>query len=157
MTDSWPNCISTTQCHIVKEVASPPKNFITPSLTFSLSDCNQGEDIQLTDSPAPWMSDRRWSSWSVFSNCKVKSEANVNNAILSFCSVMAPLIAEYDRHMNDMTAQLKKYQVNKEIFPRVRTCFILSHCFVFCFFPTGADVWRETKIGRACQGEWKVE
>lgn len=26
-------------------------------------------------------------------------------------SVMAPLIAEYDRHMDEMTEQLQKYQV----------------------------------------------
>lgn len=46
-----------------------------------------------------------------------KSKTNiVTNAFLSFCSVMAPLIAEYDRHINDMASQLEKYQVNYEIF-----------------------------------------
>lgn len=27
-------------------------------------------------------------------------------------SIMAPLIAEYDRHIDEMTQQLQKYQVN---------------------------------------------
>ncbi|XP_061589071.1 sodium channel and clathrin linker 1 [Cololabis saira] len=44
---------------------------------------SQVEDGQRTESPAPWLSDR---------------------------GIMAPLIAEYDRHMDDMTQQLQKYQ-----------------------------------------------
>lgn len=29
------------------------------------------------------------------------------------CSIMAPLIAEYDRHMDEMTEQLQRYQVKQ--------------------------------------------
>lgn len=38
---------------------------------------------------------------------------------------MAPLIAEYDRHINDMGSQLKKYQVNDEILQQVHTDVVL--------------------------------
>ncbi|KAK9539651.1 hypothetical protein VZT92_002154 [Zoarces viviparus] len=41
------------------------------------------EEARRADSPSPWISDR---------------------------SIMAPLIAEYDRHMDEMTEQLQKYQ-----------------------------------------------
>ncbi|KAM4603621.1 sodium channel and clathrin linker 1 [Polymixia lowei] len=44
----------------------------------------QVEEMRHTQSPAPWISDR---------------------------SIMAPLIAEYDRHMDEMTEQLHRYQV----------------------------------------------
>ncbi|XP_074551921.1 sodium channel and clathrin linker 1 isoform X2 [Halichoeres trimaculatus] len=44
---------------------------------------SQVEETRQSESTAPWLSDR---------------------------SVMAPLIAEYDRHMNEMTEQLKTYQ-----------------------------------------------
>ncbi|XP_030000953.1 sodium channel and clathrin linker 1 [Sphaeramia orbicularis] len=44
----------------------------------------QVEETGQTESPAPWISDR---------------------------SIMAPLIAEYDRHMDEMTEQLQRYQV----------------------------------------------
>ncbi|XP_076001908.1 sodium channel and clathrin linker 1 [Genypterus blacodes] len=44
----------------------------------------QVEESRQTESPAPWMSDR---------------------------SIMAPLIAEYDHHMEEMTEQLQRYQV----------------------------------------------
>ncbi|KAL1023854.1 hypothetical protein UPYG_G00047260 [Umbra pygmaea] len=44
----------------------------------------QGEDAGQTETPAPWLSDR---------------------------SIMAPLIAEYDRHMDEMTEQLQRYQM----------------------------------------------
>ncbi|KAM6940424.1 sodium channel and clathrin linker 1 [Xenentodon cancila] len=44
---------------------------------------SQVEEGQRTESPAPWLSDR---------------------------GIMAPLLAEYDRHMDDMTRQLQKYQ-----------------------------------------------
>ncbi|KAM4583915.1 sodium channel and clathrin linker 1 [Odontesthes bonariensis] len=43
----------------------------------------QVEGAQRAESPAPWLSDR---------------------------GIMAPLIAEYDRHMDEMTEQLQKYQ-----------------------------------------------
>ncbi|KAM9770218.1 sodium channel and clathrin linker 1 [Menidia menidia] len=43
----------------------------------------QVEEVQRVQSPAPWLSDR---------------------------GIMAPLIAEYDRHMDEMTEQLQKYQ-----------------------------------------------
>lgn len=101
-------------------------NSITPSLTSSLSDCYQGEDIRMAESTAPWISDRRWNSLSLFlwqMACPIrmiKPKTNtINNVILSLCSTMAPLIAEYDQHINDMTVQLKKYQVNQEIFQQV--------------------------------------
>lgn len=44
---------------------------------------SQLEEAQQTESPAPWLSDR---------------------------GIMAPLIAEYDRHVDEMTEQLRKYQ-----------------------------------------------
>ncbi|XP_067440239.1 sodium channel and clathrin linker 1 isoform X1 [Thunnus thynnus] len=49
------------------------------------STSSQVEEARLAESPAPWISDR---------------------------SIMAPLIAEYDRHMDEMTEQLQKYQVS---------------------------------------------
>lgn len=63
----------------------------------------------------------------------IKPKANtVNDVILSLCSVMAPLIAEYDRHINDMTVQLKKYQVNEEIFQQVtQTYKYTKHTHLF--------------------------
>ncbi|XP_026216696.1 sodium channel and clathrin linker 1 isoform X2 [Anabas testudineus] len=47
------------------------------------STSSQAEGVRHTESPPPWISDR---------------------------SVMAPLIAEYDRHMDEMTEQLQRYQ-----------------------------------------------
>ncbi|KAI3352270.1 hypothetical protein L3Q82_005249 [Scortum barcoo] len=47
------------------------------------STTSQVEEARRTESPAPWITDR---------------------------SVMAPLIAEYDRHMEEMTEQLQRYQ-----------------------------------------------
>lgn len=44
---------------------------------------SQLDEAQQTESPAPWLSDR---------------------------GIMAPLIAEYDRHVDEMTEQLRKYQ-----------------------------------------------
>ncbi|XP_035516234.1 sodium channel and clathrin linker 1 isoform X2 [Morone saxatilis] len=44
---------------------------------------SQVEEARRAESPAPWISDR---------------------------SIMAPLIAEYDRHMDEMTEQLQRYQ-----------------------------------------------
>uniref|UniRef100_A0A6Q2Z494 Sodium channel and clathrin linker 1 n=1 Tax=Esox lucius TaxID=8010 RepID=A0A6Q2Z494_ESOLU len=44
----------------------------------------QGEEARQTEAAAPWLSDR---------------------------GVMAPLVAEYDRHMDEMTGQLQRYQV----------------------------------------------
>ncbi|XP_068585159.1 sodium channel and clathrin linker 1 [Cebidichthys violaceus] len=44
---------------------------------------SRAEEAGRTESPSPWLSDR---------------------------SIMAPLIAEYDRHMEEMTEQLQKYQ-----------------------------------------------
>ncbi|KAJ8000570.1 hypothetical protein DPEC_G00181760 [Dallia pectoralis] len=44
----------------------------------------QGEDVRQTGTTAPWLSDH---------------------------GVMAPLVAEYDRHMDEMTAQLQRYQM----------------------------------------------
>ncbi|XP_044202274.1 sodium channel and clathrin linker 1 isoform X2 [Thunnus albacares] len=49
------------------------------------STSSQVEEARRAESPAPWISDR---------------------------SIMAPLIAEYDRHMDEMTEQLQKYQVS---------------------------------------------
>ncbi|CAK6962965.1 sodium channel and clathrin linker 1 [Scomber scombrus] len=49
------------------------------------STSSQVEEARPAESPAPWISDR---------------------------SIMAPLIAEYDRHMDEMTEQLQKYQVS---------------------------------------------
>ncbi|KAM7393702.1 hypothetical protein PAMP_020555 [Pampus punctatissimus] len=49
------------------------------------STSSQVEEARQAESPAPWISDR---------------------------STMAPLIAEYDRHMDEMTEQLQKYQVS---------------------------------------------
>ncbi|XP_064859633.1 sodium channel and clathrin linker 1 isoform X2 [Oncorhynchus nerka] len=44
----------------------------------------QGEEETHTETPAPWLSDQ---------------------------SIMAPLLSEYDRHMDDMTEQLQSYQM----------------------------------------------
>ncbi|XP_031670376.1 sodium channel and clathrin linker 1 isoform X2 [Oncorhynchus kisutch] len=44
----------------------------------------QGEEERHTETPAPWLSDQ---------------------------SIMAPLLSEYDRHMDDMTEQLQSYQM----------------------------------------------
>ncbi len=41
---------------------------------------------------------------------KVHCRANNIIALLSY-STMAPLIAEYDRHMDEMTEELQRYQV----------------------------------------------
>ncbi|KAM8772636.1 sodium channel and clathrin linker 1 isoform 2-T2 [Acanthopagrus schlegelii] len=49
----------------------------------SQSTSSQVEEARRTESPAPWISDR---------------------------SIMAPLISEYDRHMDEMTEQLQRYQ-----------------------------------------------
>ncbi|XP_073329820.1 sodium channel and clathrin linker 1 [Pagrus major] len=49
----------------------------------SQSTSSQVEEARRAESPAPWISDR---------------------------SIMAPLIAEYDRHMDEMTEQLQRYQ-----------------------------------------------
>lgn len=63
----------------------------------------------------------------------IKPKANtVNDVILSLCSVMAPLIAEYDRHINDMTVQLKKYQVNEEIFQQVTQTYTPTSLYKSC-------------------------
>ncbi|XP_071360022.1 sodium channel and clathrin linker 1 isoform X2 [Trachinotus anak] len=48
------------------------------------STSSQVEEARRAESPVPWISDR---------------------------SIMAPLIAEYDRHMDEMTEQLQRYQV----------------------------------------------
>ncbi|KAG7222919.1 hypothetical protein INR49_015972, partial [Caranx melampygus] len=48
------------------------------------STSSQIEEARQAESPAPWISDR---------------------------SIMAPLIAEYDRHMDEMTEQLQRYQM----------------------------------------------
>lgn len=45
---------------------------------------------------------------------------------------MAPLIAEYDRHINDMTVQLKKYQVNEEIFQQVTQTYTPTSFYKSC-------------------------
>ncbi|XP_037546603.1 sodium channel and clathrin linker 1 [Nematolebias whitei] len=44
---------------------------------------SQGKETQQTEAPAPWLSDR---------------------------GLMAPLVVEYDQHMDEMTEQLQKYQ-----------------------------------------------
>ncbi|KAK6324531.1 hypothetical protein J4Q44_G00038730 [Coregonus suidteri] len=44
----------------------------------------QGEEARHAETPAPWLSDR---------------------------SIMVPLLSEYDRHMDDMTEQLQRYQM----------------------------------------------
>ncbi|XP_036933724.1 sodium channel and clathrin linker 1 [Acanthopagrus latus] len=49
----------------------------------SQSTSSQVEEARRAESPAPWISDR---------------------------SIMAPLISEYDRHMDEMTEQLQRYQ-----------------------------------------------
>uniref|UniRef100_A0A3P9BWF2 Sodium channel and clathrin linker 1 n=1 Tax=Maylandia zebra TaxID=106582 RepID=A0A3P9BWF2_9CICH len=49
----------------------------------ALSTSSQVEEERRTESPVPWISDR---------------------------GIMAPLIAEYDRHMEEMTEQLQRYQ-----------------------------------------------
>uniref|UniRef100_A0A3Q3IE87 Sodium channel and clathrin linker 1 n=1 Tax=Monopterus albus TaxID=43700 RepID=A0A3Q3IE87_MONAL len=48
------------------------------------STMSQGEEVRQAESPSPWISDT---------------------------SMMAPLIAEYDQHMEEMTEQLKKYEM----------------------------------------------
>ncbi|XP_037620960.1 sodium channel and clathrin linker 1 isoform X1 [Sebastes umbrosus] len=47
------------------------------------STSSQVDEARRSESPAPWISDR---------------------------SIMAPLVAEYDRHMNEMTEQLQRYE-----------------------------------------------
>lgn len=46
---------------------------------------------------------------------------------------MAPLIAEYDRHIHDMTVQLKKYQVNENKSHQVTKTYQYSE-FIPCWF-----------------------
>uniref|UniRef100_A0A3Q1KDE0 Sodium channel and clathrin linker 1 n=1 Tax=Anabas testudineus TaxID=64144 RepID=A0A3Q1KDE0_ANATE len=46
---------------------------------------------------------------------------HTNDIIIHLCySVMAPLIAEYDRHMDEMTEQLQRYQVKKQLHAELR-------------------------------------
>lgn len=101
---------------------------------------NQVEEARQAESPAPWISDRRSGTTKVcvsptnslthfrdapesFKICKsffhdsqhiladVHALKTTSDIINLHYSIMAPLIAEYDRHMDDMTEQLQRYQV----------------------------------------------
>lgn len=56
------------------------------------------------------------------------------------CSVMAPLIAEYDRHMNEMTEQLQTYQVKDGNVCKKRKMMKCGNTLMLNMFPsTGND------------------
>lgn len=87
-----------------------------PALIFYI----QVEEARRTESPAAWISDRRSEKLFCFDSLnKVSLQAPIYGFIsIDLCfSLMAPLIAEYDRHMDEMTEQLHRYQVeNQEMF-----------------------------------------
>ncbi len=113
---------------------------IMPTLTPCVSYAHQVEEARPAESPAPWIADRRsdaikvvllllffcfvvlfaspsygdnrhllmWVHWRVSTLFLFYT----SDIIIHLCySVMAPLIAEYDRHMDEMTQQLQRYQV----------------------------------------------
>lgn len=97
----------------------------------------QVEETQRAEPPAPWLSDRgsveQFFDFLFINFCHIltphhqKTQMNVTRSkciflcYVKFCdyslcySIMAPLIAEYDQHMDEMTKQLHKYQVGKKM------------------------------------------
>lgn len=90
---------------------------------------HQDEEANLTKFPSTLSRDRSEEdsfSWVLCSGQKQISansrpantqfiSPRATHSFVSFCSVMAPLVAEYDRHMDQMAEQMEKYEVNEPL------------------------------------------